>query len=589
VRPRLFAALVAVCLLALVAAACSSSSAATTMTLTPVNGGTLTVGIDQAPTGCNPNTAAGATWANQLILEPVLPSTFIVNDQGQEVGNAALVNSAEVQSVKPQTVVYTLSPTATWSDGTPISADDFVYAWQQQRVATDAATTAGYRDIRSVTGSNHGHTVTVVFTTHFGDWRMLFNDLLPAHVMDRTGWDPPCTTVDPAIDLSGGPFMIAAVHPDEVDLVPNPHWQGQQQPPLAHLDIKIAHSSAQLAQWLATGTAQVVEPTTITSTVLAQMDALPGASTNVLPSSTFVQLEFSATSPVTGTTALRQAVAYAVDRQALVNAAVGWADSGIVPAASHLYSQTDGGYPRIGVAAGMPNSLDDGNVTTTTSGKVSATANAAFPATAELDQTTRLLTAAGYTPGVGGAWTDVTGVPVTLRLAIDEGDHWVSDSAPVLESQLRTAGFAVQPVPELSAAAAGEAMANGGADLALLPMTSPNTTFPSQATAWYSTLLGPPGTGGSQDWSNYSSPSLDTLLNKAGTQLSPETASTYYQQADTLLWSQMVALPLFNEPDVIGIQNTVSGAGPNPYGSGLLWFPSTWQLQKLQPTTSTTG
>ena len=66
-----------------------------------------------------------------------------------------VVDSAEVISLSPQTVVYQIDPRAMWSDGVPISADDFTYAWHSQRGgATDidgtpdsVASTLGYRDI----------------------------------------------------------------------------------------------------------------------------------------------------------------------------------------------------------------------------------------------------------------------------------------------------------------------------------------------------------------------------------------------------------------------------------------------------------
>lgn len=583
-RPRPIAALALLALMTLVASACSSTPAPTAMTLAPVSGGTITVGIDQAPTGCNPNTPAGATWADQLILEAVLPSTFIVTAQGQAIGNSALM-SAEVISSMPQTVQYNLNPRATWSDGTAINAEDFVYTWQQQRSAVDSASTAGYRDIKSVTGSDHGETVKVVFSTHFADWRVLFNDLLPAHVLRHTGWDPACRTLDPAVDLSGGPFEIHSVTTGEVDLVANPHWWGQA-PQLSHLDFLVAQSDTQLAQWLAAGRVQVAEPTGSTGTLLADLDAQPRATTNVVPSSTFLQLEFSTTSAVTGTLAVREAIAHAVDRQSLVNAEVGWADSDIVPAASHIYSQADPGYPHAS-PSGLPNSLDDGNVPTTTAPGSAPTSTAPFPTTAEPAVTARLLTTAGYISGVGGVWSTFSGSPMVLHLAVDEGDAWAVRTATALESQLTRAGFSVAPVAEPSTTATGEALSTGIADLAVLPMTS--TTYPSQAAAWYTTLLGPPGVGGSQDWTNFSSPALDSLLTQASQLLNPVDGAPLYHQADMLLWSQMIALPLFDEPTVIAISNSVYGVGPNPYGAGLLWFPSTWQVQKLQPTTDTTS
>ena len=96
------------------------------------------------------------------------------------------------------------------------------------------ASTAGYRDIRSVKGSNKGRTVTVVFRTPFADWQMLFSNLLPAHIMEKTGWNPACTTVDPAIDLSGGPFQIAKVTAQSIVLRANPEMVGHEAERAAH-------------------------------------------------------------------------------------------------------------------------------------------------------------------------------------------------------------------------------------------------------------------------------------------------------------------------------------------------------------------
>jgi ABC-type transport system substrate-binding protein len=115
------------------------SAATTTSTTNPwvpgVNG-TLTVGIDQAPTGCNPNTASGDTWADRFVLEPVLPSSFVVNANDQAVYDPATITQAELQSTSPETVVYTINPKAVWSDGRPLSAQDFIAMWQEERGST---------------------------------------------------------------------------------------------------------------------------------------------------------------------------------------------------------------------------------------------------------------------------------------------------------------------------------------------------------------------------------------------------------------------------------------------------------------------
>jgi peptide/nickel transport system substrate-binding protein len=554
-------------------------------------GGYLTLGLDQTPTGCNPNTAAGNTWADHLVLEPVLPSSFVVGPGNAPSYDSAVINQAEVVNTSPQTVVYTINSKAVWSDGVPITAADFIYAWQQQRgpgadgagtVNDDVASTQGYRDIASVKGSHDGRTVTVVFARPFADWRMLFNDLLPAHVMNKVGWNPSCTTVDPAVDLSGGPFKIGAVVPGKkIVLVRNPLWWGQAAD-LNRLTIRFATGPAQLTHWLQAGTAQVVQPSSFGPTLLEQVTQQPSQNSSITVSSTFLQLEYSTTSAITGDLAVRQAISHAVNRQSLVNSVVGWADTSIVPSASHLYSQTQGNYP----GPKTPSLEQAGQPTTTTTTTPNPpTAARPFPLTSDPDQTERLLISAGYVKGPSGTWVQPNGKPLVLTLAVDEGDAWAVKSSTVVVRQLKAAGIGVTVRPAPTATATGQDLAGGTADAAILPYTA--TPYGSQAIAWYTTMLGTPGVAGSQDWSRFSDPALDTVLTQASQNLNPVNAATMYAQADAILWQQMVGLPLFAEPTVMAWSTYIAGVGPNPNGPGLLWYPQTWSL-RVPPTSPNT-
>ncbi len=575
-----------------VLAACGTDVSTTSVTLVPVGGGTITVGIDQAPTGCNPDTPAGATWANEFVLEPVLPGAFVTSPGGQAIGNLALVPSAELTSTSPQTVVYSINPRAVWSDGVPITAADFVYAWRQQRLpagsvppAEQAASIQGYQDIRSVTGSNGGRTVTVVFSTPFTDWRLLFDSLLPAHVLAKRGWDPDCHTVDPSIDLSGGPYELHAVTPTAIDLEANPRWWGA--PPSApHLVIRIGRGPAQLAAWAADGRADVVQPSSFTAAQLAFLAGRRGLGSQVKVSSTVLALEFDTTGTLTGAVGVRQAVAHAVDRDALVASVTGWASSYVVPAASHIYAQIQGPYPSTSPPPSLPNPLDADNdrATTTTTGP--PTAADPFPAGAQPAATARLLTAAGYTPGPGGRWVALDGAPLTLRLVLDAADRWSLVTGARLAAQLERQGIGVVLSTAPDAQAAGAELSAGEADMALIGLTA--TPYPSEAIAWYTPLLGPPGQNGSMDWSNLDDPALNSLLTQGSRQLNPVTGSTDYSRADALLWDDMASLPLFAEPTLLTVSDQVSRVGPNPYGPNLLWYPQTWAVQRLEPTDDTT-
>lgn len=594
------------------------AGAATTTTTTnpwvPGLNGTMTVGIDQAPTGCNPNTASGDTWASRLLLEPVLPSAFLVNTNGQSGYDSALITQAELQSTNPETVVYTINPKAVWSDGRPITAADFMYTWKQERgsqgpvgvaaggppffsgTPTPPGTTAttlpgatgttgpalGYRQIKSMRASNHGRTVTVVFRTPYADWQSLFNDLLPAHVMEKVGWSPACTSLSPAIDLSGGPFQIAKVSPSEVVLDRNPRWWAQE-PNLARIVVKIASSAHQLAGWLARGTVDVALPTGYDQPYLEAVTSDPSAGTQSQISTTFLELQFSTTSAATAAVDVREAVAHAVDRQSLVNTVVGWADSSIVPAASFLYAQTQNGYPGPKPPPLQVSGQPGYSSTTTTTKTGVATA---FPSTADLSATGRLLSGLGYVRTANGTWQDPTGKPFDLRMAVDDGDRWATLSAALIVKQLGAAGIGVTEVHAASAQAAGEDLSSGAVDMALLPMHA--SPYPSQAIAWYTPLLGTPGTAGSQDWSNLNDPAVNTELVKASHELNPVDAAPLYTTVDTTLWQDMVGLPLFAEPSVLATSGLTYGISANSNGPSLLWSPEGWSM-RVPPTSPDTA
>jgi glutathione transport system substrate-binding protein len=578
--------------LAVSVAACGGATGDTTSSTTSTSnpadpwvaglGGTLTVGIASAPTGCNPNSASDNTWANELVLEPVLPSAFFVGPNGTATYDSAVITQAEVVSTKPQTVVYTINSNAVWSDGVPISAADFEYAWREQRGVqpdgtgsnTDVASTLGYSRIKSVTGSNHGRTVTVVFKKAFADWKMLFANLLPAHVMEQVGWDPGCTTVDPKIDLSGGPYEIGTVVPGhEVVLRRNPTWWGTM-PNLDTIVIRTGSNADQLARWVDSRAVQVALPASFAPSFLEQVSSKPSVQSASQVSTTFLQLEYSTTSTLTGQLAVRDAISYMIDRQAIVNSVAGPINTAIVPAASHLYAQSQQSYP-----GPKPPPIQLSGLPGHAPPTISATPTPAQPWPSGSDATTaaRELEGAGYGRETTGRWIEPNGQSMDLRLAVDTSDGWAVEASTVLVRQLHQQGVTVTIVPASDAQSTGLDLANGAADAALL--TFEGSPYPSNAIAWYTTLLGQPGVGGSQNWSNFDNPTLDATLLRASTELNPVDAGPLYTRADTMLWDQMISLPLFAEPAAMAWSSYTAGIGLNPNGPGLFWSTESWGLR----------
>jgi peptide/nickel transport system substrate-binding protein len=578
---RLWSVLAPVVVLGVVVGACGNAGATSPSTdkLVAGVGGTVSVGLDTPPTGCNPNAMATNVLATETVLAPVLPSAFVVDEKGVSELNQTLLQQAEVVSTSPQTVVYTINPKARWSDGKAVSAQDFIYAWQQQADGGISGSTAdvatsrlGYADIASVKGSSNGLTVTVVFATPFSDWRMLFADLVPAHVMERVGWNPPCTSVDPTIDLSAGPYEIASVSDTSVHLERNPYWWGAR-PDVQELVVRFATNAAQLASWLRDGTVQVAQPTDFDPTYLNAVASSPRLQSAAGPSSTFLQLDFATLGPTTNDATVRLAIADAIDRQTLLEDTAAWADSSIVASASHLYAQLQSAYPD---SSEITNSLSGTTTTLTKSSGIPP-----FPATADLAETTHLLTSRGFLRTADGTWLNPDGSAMVLRVGIDSGDAWASATGSDLVRQLQRAKFTVVATKYPDVVSVGNALANNQLDLAVLPMFA--SAYPTQAIAWYTTTLGAPGILGSQNWTNLDDPDITFDLDNAAQQLNPVTAQPIYDQVDQALWTSMAALPLFAEPWTTAWSTSVLDVVANPFAPELLWNAQNWSIGVLEP------
>jgi peptide/nickel transport system substrate-binding protein len=579
--------------LAVLASACGSAAGGgTTVTYVGVAGGAISFGTTDSPTGCNPNTPSGDTTGTQTVLAGVLPSPFVpnvVDSAGTPTSNAALVVSAEPISLKPQTIVYTLNPKAVWSDGVPISAADFKYAWEQQRgdpdvPADEVSSIAGYRDIGSVTGSNGGHTVTVKFKRSYADWQSLFENLLPAHVMEKVGWDPSCTTVDPAIDLSGGPFKIQSVAAQTITLVQNPKWWGA--PANARsITIHLASSTAQLAQWMASGYVQVAEPTTVTQSFLTQMTGLPGAQSEVDTSATQLQLDFASSLDSDLSPDMRVAIALTINRQDLVNQQASWAVPGIAPGDSHIDVQGQQNYKP--ASAGSTTTTIPPPTSSTSTTVIGAGGSVNFPVTPVPAQAAALIGATGLVRTADDPnYHSEFGAPFQLHMVYDSSDPWAAAAAPTIRDELEAAGLDTTLLPVDGATKTGEVLAAGFADMAVLPVTF--TPYMSQTLSWYTTLLGPAGKYGSQDWTGFSNTQFDQLVGTASQQLNPNTAAGFYNQADTILWDEMVSLPLFAEPTALVWSRTIAGVTAEPRSTSLLWFAQFWAVRKPESTSNTT-
>ncbi len=534
--------------------------------LVQVNGGTATVALDTVPTTLNDHTLAGATDATRMVASAVWPQVFRVAPGTTPQLDTNVVDSAEVVSVNPQTVVYQIDPRATWSDGVPLSADDFVYAWQSQRGgATDVdgtpdsvASTLGYRDITSVTGSNDGRTVTVVFRLPFTDWASLFDDMVPAHVADTVGWNHGFDRFDAAVLVSAGPWLVQSwQHGVQIVLVRNPHWWASP----ARLDrvvMRAVPGSDALTSALGSGQVQVAYPASFDASFLAQVSSSASLQTQAQLGTRMLQLEFNVRHAPLDSVAVRQGVAHAVDRAAIATMAGQPEDHSVWEDNDHLFSNGQAWY------------ADD----------------AQGYQRLDLPAAARLLEQGGLVADARGTWT-LRGSPVDLTVVWASDDPWSAASGPLIVGELVDAGFDVTAVPVPAADLVGAVLPAGAFDLALVAVHA--GAYPTAVARAFSSAPAVTGVGTVSDWSGFDDPHIDALFTQAAQELAAAHDQSLYQQIDQALWTAMPTLPLFAEPTVLVWSASLSAVSDDPGGLGPMWSMRVWARLAAAPRSAVTG
>jgi len=210
-------------------------------------GGTMLVTDEKTITNFFVADANSNTYDQAQIMDGLIPSPFIIRPDSSVVLNTDMMDSATVTSTSPQTVVFKIKQTAIWMDGTPITADDFTFAWKFQNgkdclpADCQVAGTTGYDSISNIVSSDNGKTATVTWSTPYPDWRALFalwpskvaatyagGDLYAAGGLKKAyagflNEDHPL--------WSGGPYMISAYTAGKnITLVRNPNWSAASDP-----------------------------------------------------------------------------------------------------------------------------------------------------------------------------------------------------------------------------------------------------------------------------------------------------------------------------------------------------------------------
>jgi peptide/nickel transport system substrate-binding protein len=532
--------------LAMVAAACggggdeNESSGGGTAQIK--DGGTLNYAADQEPTGFNNNTSKDNGTSVYNIVINMYPQPFHAQPDFTVKMDDALLDSAEQTSDDPQTVVYKIKQDAAWSDGTPLSADDFIYNWKQQNGTikeNDVATTTGYDQIKSIEGSDNGKTVTVVFKTPFADWKGLFTGIVPAHYIQKRpgGWNTGLDK-DPDKIPSGGPFIVKDyTQGQSLTLVRNDKYWG----PKAHLDsivFRFLPESTTQPAALQNNEVDLIYPQPQLDQV-TQVKALPDVSSEINFGLSFEHLDFNFKNEHLGDLKVRQAIATGINVQELVDRTVKQFSDKAEPLGNRIWLT---GQPQYQDHFGQYGKGD--------------TAGA-----------TKLLEDAGYTKGADGIYAK-GGKKLSVRFSTTAGNKLRETQGELFQAQMKEIGVEIKIANVDSTKFFGEWLPNGNYDIADFAWVGTPFAISSNRDIYR--------TGGGSNYGKYANKKVDDLFTQANSETDEAKSAELGNQIDQQLTADMATIPLYAKPTYLAVRNGFANVGDNATQEGPFWNSGLW-------------
>jgi ABC-type transport system substrate-binding protein len=506
---------------------------------------TLSLSIPGPFNGCS-FLDPGATPSTDAINDLLLPSAFLTSSAGNLYGENGPITSAELNSLSPETVEYTIAPNEKWSNGNSFNGNDLVGWWLRAR-ALKSVLSDGYRDIKTLTVSANGLAVTAVFTTPYADWNLLFRDV------EELGTQPGCTLADWARRPTLGPYVLSSVAKNRIVLTMNRHWPIDKD---RFGRIVITDSNAIPASTSAhfAGFSLIVDRAQVQN-----ISAHPTVMSHIGSSSEIEELSFAATRPYTARIAVREALSWSIARQTLIDQLWGAVTFSPSAGASALFSQGQSQYP------GPTGSPPTSQTTTTTLAPSSAHHGLADCFACASD----VLSAAGFTHTAKG-WATSSGKVLALTMAVGPSalDQSVATSVVASWASL---GIKVRVIPESSEIAAAVATATNTDDLSLY--TRPTiTTVSFTARSWSG-----PGYDDSYP-SSWRSTAVTKLYTQAISNFNPVTANSTWLMMDQQIQKNYWLRPLFTPPSLQAWSTSLVGVTTSFSVPGLVDQLPAWTI-----------
>lgn len=297
------------------------------------SGGSVVFAAEQWPECLNPITScANASWLNWSVTHHVLPKLMEVDVDGNYQASPVLTEAPSLENglltEDPFTITFNIRDDAVWNDGSPITAEDIRFTWQAILDSTGTLTTTGYDLITDIDTSDPKSAV-ITFEENYAPWADLFGGGTQAFIKadEFESTDTADDMLD-AISFSAAPWVLESWSAEEAVLVRNDaYWETDRIPLIDQVTFVPREDTDTEIIALQTGEVAAIfpQPAPGVNERLTQ----DGIDFTLAGGVTFEGLwpnQQSPQSPILADKAVREALAFAIDRQEIVDTVMGPVD-----------------------------------------------------------------------------------------------------------------------------------------------------------------------------------------------------------------------------------------------------------------------
>lgn len=291
----------------------------------PLEGGSIVFGHEQEPAILNNALVEGNLLATSIVTRQLLLGAYRVTPDFEYVPEL-IDGEAEAEGGEdgePFTVTWNILEEAAWSDGTPITADDFQFTYDTvMNEEFDIVSREGYDQITE-TEVVDDKTWRATFEEPFAPYRTLFGTIsvLPAHVLEGEDFDTVWNDgiVDPATGepIASGPFQFEEwERGQQITIVRNEGFWGEPAI-LDQITFRYIEETPTLVQQIRGGEINIFDPQPQVD-LIAQLEDIDGVEVQSDAGPQWEHIDFNFDNPALANQYVREAFIRGIDREAIV-------------------------------------------------------------------------------------------------------------------------------------------------------------------------------------------------------------------------------------------------------------------------------